>query len=116
MLTQSYLQTITIKTKTTTKTGKRQNVPTWAPSATGVSALISPMSVRSRAAILGPSTDEVNLLFVPAGTSLYRDDIVMDEETSKEYTVMTQPVNYKNPVTGEDSHLQCEIMPLEPNE
>lgn len=116
MLEQSYLHTITIKTKTVTYTNGRQNVPTWPTSATGVSATISPLSIRTKMSVIGPTSEEVAILFVPYSTVLKRDDQVVDEATGEVYTVMTNPVKYLNPSTGGQSHLQCEIKPQEPNE
>jgi hypothetical protein len=116
MLPQSFLHTITIKTKTVTYTNGRQNLPNWSTSAAGVSATISPLSVRSKTSLLGPTTEEISILFAPYETALKRDDQVIDEATGRVYVVMTNPVKYLNPVTGGPSHLQCEIKPQEPNE
>lgn len=117
MLPGSFLHTVTIKTKTVTFSGTRQQVAPWAESETGVSATISPMASMSyKYSVMGPTTDATHLLFLTAGTTVSQGDIVVDEADSKEYTVTTTPTTYKNPATGEDSHIQCEIKPREPND
>lgn len=117
MLAESFLHTVTIKTKAVTYSGTRQQVPTWTESATGVNATISPMAAMSyRYSFMGPTTDATHLLFLESGTSVSQGDIVVDEADEKEYTVTTTPTTYKNPATGEDSHIQCQIKPREPNE
>lgn len=116
MLAASFLHTVTIKTKSVTYSGTRQQTPTWAESETGVNATISPMASMSyRYSFMGPTTDATHLLFLEAGTTVSQDDVVVDEADNKEYVVTTTPTTYKNPATGEDSHIQCEIKPREPN-
>jgi len=112
----AFLHTVTIQTMSVTYNGGRQSVPTWTESATGVSALISPISLRYRITVLGGITDERHLLFLPAGTTINRGDRVVDEGTNEVYTVATQPVTYKDPRNATDSHMQCEITPLDPEE
>jgi len=47
---------------------------------------------------------------------LRKNDVVKDESNDREYVVQTQPFLFKNPRTGEDSHLQAEVLPLEPED
>ena len=112
----AFLHTVTTRLMSVTKTGGRQSVPTWADDETGVAALISPISMRHRMSLMGAVTDETHLLFLPAGTDVNKGDRVKDEDTLQEYTIVTQPVTYKNPLTGESSHMQCTIMPVDPND
>lgn len=117
MLSESFLHTVTIKTKSVSYSGTRQQVPTWTEDATGVNVTISPMASMSyKYSVMGPTTDATHLLFLEAGTTVSQGDIVVDEANNKEYTVTTRPTTYKNPATGNDSHIQCEVKPKEPNE
>lgn len=117
MLAESFLQTVTIKTKSVSYQGTRAQVPNWTESATGVNATISPMASMSfKYSLLGPTTDATHLCFLESGTTVSQGDIVVDESTSEEFTVVSKPQNYLNPVTGENSHIQCELKPREPND
>ncbi len=112
----AFLHTVTIETQTITYTNGRPSVETFTTSATGVKALISPMSARYVASRMGPTTDATHLLFLPPTVSIEQGDKVIDEETSREYRVVSDPLVYKNPVTKNDSHIQCELKPLKPSE
>lgn len=117
MLAGSFLHTVTVKTKSVSYSGTRPEVPTWTESATNVDATISPMASMSyQYSVMGPTTDATHLLFLASGTTISQGDIVVDESDSSEYTVTSNPTTYLNPITGQESHIQCELKPRDPNE
>jgi len=114
----AFLQKITITRQATTwdETTKRPKTGTSSTISTGVKALLSHQSAGESDAPMGVLPTNRTLLFVEPTADLRKNDVVKDESNDREYVVQTQPFLFKNPRTGEDSHLQAEVLPLEPED